>query len=50
VTVAVVVVEMCKPSYHGVGWQRINPRLREWWAENGPQVENAEPIAGSDGG
>jgi len=39
VTVAVVVAEMCKPSYHGVGWQRINPRLVEWWAENGPQVD-----------
>ena len=20
-----------KPSYHGIGWQRINPRLRAWW-------------------
>jgi len=34
VTVAGVVVEMCKPSYHGVGWQRINPHLREWWADD----------------
>lgn len=24
-------VELRKPSYHGVGWQRINPRLLEWW-------------------
>jgi len=31
VTVVVVVVEMRKPSYHGVGWQRINPGLPEWW-------------------
>jgi hypothetical protein len=38
----VVVAEMLKPSYHGVGWQRINPRLPEWWAENGPATENAE--------
>ena len=22
-------------SYHGVGWQRINPNLRQWWAANG---------------
>ena len=50
VTVAVVVAEMRKPSYHGVGWQRVNPRLPEWWAENGPRCENAEPAAGSDGG
>jgi hypothetical protein len=31
VTVVVVVVEMRKPSYHGVGWQRINPGLPAWW-------------------
>jgi hypothetical protein len=30
-TVAAVVVEMRKASYHGVGWQRINPGLRTWW-------------------
>lgn len=31
VTVAVVVLQMRKPSYHGLGWQRINPELRAWW-------------------
>ena len=31
VTVVVAVVEMRKPSYHGVGWQWINPGLPEWW-------------------
>lgn len=31
VTLIVVVVEMRKPSYHGVGWQRINPNLPAWW-------------------
>ena len=31
VTVIVVVVEMRKLSYHGVGWQRINPGLPAWW-------------------
>lgn len=30
-TVGVVLVEMRKPSYHGVGWQRINPGLPMWW-------------------
>lgn len=31
VTVVVVVLQMRKPSYHGLGWQRINPGLRAWW-------------------
>jgi hypothetical protein len=31
VTVAMFVVEMRKPSYHGVGWQRVNPGLPAWW-------------------
>ena len=30
-TVVVVVVEMRKPSYHGLGWQWINPGLPAWW-------------------
>ena len=30
-TVAVVVLQMRKASYHGLGWQRINPGLRAWW-------------------
>jgi hypothetical protein len=30
-TVAVVALEMRKPSYHGIGWRRINPQLRAWW-------------------
>ena len=31
VTVVIVVVQMRKASYHGLGWQRINPGLRGWW-------------------
>jgi len=31
VTLTAVVVEMRKPSYHGVGWQLINPGLPAWW-------------------
>jgi hypothetical protein len=31
VTVVIVVVEMRKPSYHGLGWQWLNPRLPSWW-------------------
>lgn len=30
-TVIVVVIEARRPSYHGVGWQKLNPRLPEWW-------------------
>jgi len=32
-SLVIVGVEMRKPSYHGIFWQRINPRLPEWWAE-----------------
>jgi len=50
VACAVVVAEMCKPSYHGVVWQRINPHLREWWEQRGPRAQDAKSVAGSDGG
>jgi hypothetical protein len=30
-TVAVVLLEMRRPSYHGVGWRRINPSLPDSW-------------------
>ncbi len=31
VTAIVAFIEMRRPSYHGVGWQKLNPRLPEWW-------------------
>jgi len=31
VTALVVCIELRKPSYHGVGWSRFNPNLRQWW-------------------
>lgn len=31
VTVVVIAIEMCRPSYHGIAWQRMNPRLQQWW-------------------
>jgi hypothetical protein len=31
VTIIVAIVEMRRPSYHGVAWQKLNPRLPEWW-------------------
>ena len=30
-TAVVIGLELRKPSYHGVGWSIVNPRLREWW-------------------
>jgi hypothetical protein len=30
-TVVVVVVQIRKPSYHGLGWRWINPQLNKWW-------------------
>jgi hypothetical protein len=30
-TAIVAAIELRRPSYHGVGWQKLNPRLPEWW-------------------
>jgi hypothetical protein len=35
-TVIVVAIEMRKPSYHGIGWKRINAGLPEWWETRYP--------------
>lgn len=34
-TVVVVVFQMRQPSYHGIGWQTINPQLPQWWQAQG---------------
>jgi hypothetical protein len=44
-TTAVVILEMRKPSYHGIGWQRINPALPAWW-----EVQAKKTIDASDKG
>ena len=31
-TVALAVRESHRPSYHGVGWRRLNPQLPAWWS------------------
>ena len=31
VTVSVICIELRKPYYHGVCWQRFNPELPTWW-------------------
>jgi hypothetical protein len=30
-TLAVIFLQMRKPSYHGIAWQWINPNLPAWW-------------------
>lgn len=34
-TAIVIIIEMRKPSYHGILWQHINPNLPRWWSEHG---------------
>ncbi len=39
VTAILMVVQVLRPSYHGVFWRRLNPDLPQWWAVNrGNQV------------
>lgn len=33
-TLLLVMLEMRKPSYHGIGWQRINPNLPAYWEQS----------------
>jgi hypothetical protein len=42
-TLAVVITEIRKPSYHGLGWQWLNPRLPEWWETHGAKRNDACP-------
>jgi hypothetical protein len=30
-TAILIGIELRKPSYHGIGWSRINPGLPRWW-------------------
>ncbi|MFY9314316.1 MAG: hypothetical protein WAO95_02005 [Burkholderiales bacterium] len=34
-TPVVIVAQVRSPSYHGIAWQRLNPKLREWWETRG---------------
>ena len=37
-TLGVITAQLRAPSYHGLGWQRINPNLPAWWAaQHAPQ-------------
>ena len=35
VAAVLIVNEFRHPSYHGVGWRRLNPSLPEWWSRRG---------------
>lgn len=35
-TVVVIGLALRQPSYHGIGWRRINPHLHDWWLETHP--------------
>lgn len=34
---AVIMGETEQPGYHGIRWQKCNPKLREWWGGKNPQ-------------
>lgn len=33
-SIALVTMELRKPSYHGAFWRQINPGLSQWWEAN----------------
>lgn len=35
--------ETRQPSYHGIGWRRINPTLPQWWEQQTGAKESPEP-------
>ena len=41
-TTFLVVLEMRKPSYHGIFWQRINPGLLDIWNSKNEAADNAD--------
>jgi hypothetical protein len=50
-TIALVLIEMRKPSYHGVGWNTINPGLRDWWLKEkkaGGLIPETRPLGAGD--
>jgi hypothetical protein len=51
VTLVVLMLQLRRPSYHGIAWQRINPGLLQWWesqhAAPGSAVSE-KPISGDD--
>jgi hypothetical protein len=48
VTAMVAIIAMRRPSYQGVGWRRLNPRLPEWWRFAVGGGSSAPPDAADD--
>jgi hypothetical protein len=42
-TGVVITIELRKPSYHGIAWNRFNPNLRQWWEANVASKNEAAP-------
>jgi len=40
VTLLIACVEVRRASYHGIGWQKINPRLPQWWQDHVAQTHD----------
>lgn len=40
VTVVVLILQLRRPPYHGVAWQRINPGLPQWWQAQGQEINS----------
>lgn len=48
-TATLTALQLRKPSYHGVFWQRLNPSLPAWWQRHGGQggeTHQAQPPVG----
>lgn len=42
VTVNVVIVQLKSPSYQGVAWQKLNPKLPEWFQRHCPETVKSQ--------
>ena len=47
ISILVIVVEMRKPSYHGIGWRMINPGLPAWWESQEILTHPSAPVTNS---
>jgi hypothetical protein len=42
-TIAIVMNEIRRPSYHGIAWRRWNPDLPQWWKSHFDQSITSQP-------
>lgn len=40
VTLICLMAETRRPSYHGVGWRKVNPGLPQWWERRNVQINS----------